>query len=364
MKTRSLSSRLTLPLTVMLVLLLVSGCQTPGARTPAAMNWDQTRLTAALQAAEERIAVGKFEQTRLSLEKFAGLPDQRLRLTLARVDIEEGDYVAALERLEAEASGALQTPEYHRLRGVALEGLGRWPEAAEAYGKAYANKPAAHLLIARLEALALSGQIDEARALLARERGRFPGQASLQVLAARLHARAADPEAALTELQTAALAEPDSRDIRRRLAEAYTSAKRYGEACAFWRALVADSLGADERQSNRHRLAECLLLAGRIDEARLVYRVLVLTRPDDEAAQVGLAAASLAAGEPTEALPAAMKVLQQHDSHIDARLIAALCYNRLNQPERAIELLSASPSDDDTHGFAQKLLEHWLRVQS
>jgi predicted Zn-dependent protease len=313
-----LAGRLALP-TAALLMLVLSACETPRPlRKPAAV-WDQTRLSAMLQLADEQINAGKFDQARQTLATFHESTDPRLGVALARVDVEEGRYEAALNRLEGVLPEARSGSTYDRLRGVALEGLGRWADAAVAYEAAYRAEPVIELLLAWLDALVLDGRVDVAREMLEGERGRFPGQPVLQVLAARLCQQNGSLEAAVHELTAAEFAEPDSTEIRRRLAETYTAAGQYEAALPLWHALVKD-------------------------------------HPEDDGARLGLAAASLGANKPAEALEAALQVLARHDDHVDARLLAALSYRRLGQPSAAAALLSDLRTDDETARLAREIL--------
>jgi tetratricopeptide (TPR) repeat protein len=341
------------------VLLALSGCTTSRDTTARPTRWDETRLCANLQLANEHIALGKFERAREVLAPFEGFPDSRLRLTEAQMDVEEGQYAAALQRLCGVAASGDTGATYHRLRGVAFEGLGHWGWAAAEYEQAYELEPTAQLLTAWVDTLVLEGQMMTARSVLERERYRFPGQAAVHLLAARLSERIGDNQTAIDELTTAALAEPKSIDIRRRLAELYTKTGHYDEAIVSWQRLVAESRDADERDRLRRRLAWCLVSADRFDEARGILQALVVTRPDDLTTQLRLSAACLMAGEPAEALAAALKVLRAERNNADARLLAALSYRRLGQPAQAAELLSDIQPDQDVEELVRQLRARW-----
>ena len=343
--------------TTVLALLGLGGCEAPRKAHGPSPAWDQTRLSAMLQLADEQIGSGKFVQARETLGMFHDASDVRLVCALTRVDVEEGNYEAALRRLDALPPEAGAATASQRLRGVALEGLGRWPAAAVAYQSAYTAEPAVELLVAWVDALILSGQSSFARDVLELERGRFPGQPAIQVLAAELYQRDGDHAEAIRELTTAGLAEPRSPEIRRRLAEAYTAAGRWSDAIELWRALLADSPAAGEEYALRSRLAACLTRAGAAVEAREMYAVLAAAKPEDDAVATGMAAASLLAGEPAKALDAALTVLQRHPENVDARLLAALSYRRLHQPAKAEALLSDTRGSGDAVELAQKLLK-------
>ncbi|MBU0616747.1 MAG: tetratricopeptide repeat protein [Planctomycetes bacterium] len=345
-------------------LLIVAGCTTPRDTAVTPTRWDQTRLCASLQLAEEHLAAGKFERARGVLAPFEGLADPRLQLTRARMDVEEGQYEAALRRLDsvarvAPASRRCEGGTYHRLRGIALEGLGRWGEAAKEYEQSFRLDPSVDVFAAWLDALVLDGEPTTAASILERERHRFPGQLAVHLLAARLSERIGDNEAAIAELATAALAEPGSLEVRRRLAELYTAAGRYSEAITSWQQLVGESHSADERRQLQRRLARCLMSAERFEEARRVFRALAVTEPDDLAAQLGLSVACLMVGDPGESLAAALKVLRAEGNNADARLLAALSYRRLGQRARAVELLSDVRGYADPDGRVRELRARW-----
>jgi tetratricopeptide (TPR) repeat protein len=335
--------------------LAASGCTAPGKTTATPTRWDQARFSTTLQLAEEHIAAGKFDRACAALAAFPDFPDARLPLTLARIDVEQGHYGAALQRLDAVTPPNSERSTRARLRGIALEGLGRWGEAAAAYQVAYELEADADLLTAWLDALVLDGRAAAARAILERERHRFPGAPTIHLLAARLCEEAGDPAGALDELATAALAWPESLEVGRRLAEAYTAAGRHADAIETWQRLVVGSRGAEEGHRLRSQLAKSLMAAERFDEARRVFRAIVAVDPDDQTARLGLAAACLVLGEAAEALAAALEVLQADGSNADARVIAALSYRRLAQPAKARELLSGIPSGYELGGLAREL---------
>jgi Flp pilus assembly protein TadD len=340
-------------------LLMLAGCTTPLDTTVRPSRWDETRLCASLQLAEKRIAAGEFARARGVLAAFEGLPDARLQLTTARMDVEEGHYEAALQRLDRVSPPASLVATCHRLRGIALEGLGRYGEAAPEYERSFQLDPSVDVFTAWLDVLVLDGKSTAAHTILERERHRFPGEPTVHLLAARLSERIGDSETAADELATAALAEPGSFEIRRRLAEVYTAAGRYREGVACWQQLVEESRSADERRRLQHHWACCLMSAERFDEARQVFHMLAMTQPDDLVAESGLSAACLLTGDPSEALAAALRVLRVESDNRDARLLAALSYRRLGQPARAVEVLSDVRGAGEANGLIEALRAQW-----
>ena len=339
--TNGLITRL-MPVPALLALIALSGCVTENGG-PKPKHWDQTRRNATLQLAEENISAGQFARARGVLATFADSPDVEIQMTLARCDVEEGRYEEALSRLDAIVEKPKKS-RFHWLRGVALEGIGRWDAAAEAYQEAFGIESSAQIFVAWMDALVLAGRTAEAEEILERERQRFPGQPVINLLAARLQEKDGRIEAAIYELNSALLAEPDSTAIRQRLATLLTRAERYDEAVKEWDRLIDRCDDESTRHAYRRQAACCLLAAGRYEEARRAYQVMVAAKPDDTAALLGLATACLKTEDVEGALSASLRVLQADRSNVEAAQLAGLCYRRLGEPGRAEELLSGHAS--------------------
>lgn len=322
----------------LLALIAWNGCAgNSGVAKPK--HWDQTRRDATLQLARENMAAGKFDRARGVLASLANSPDPRIQMTLARCDIEEGRYEEALRRLDA-SDAPRDDARVHWLRGIAWEGLGQWNEAEAAYKTAFILTPSAQIFVAWMDVLVLGGREAEAAEIVSRERKRFPGEPVILLLAARLAEREGRFAAASHELKTALLAEPESTAVRRKLAGLLTRAQRYDEAAAEWLRLIENCDDADVRHAYRRQLASCLLAAGRFEEARRIYQVILAATPEDTASQLGYATACLRTDEPREALDYASRILHNDPRNETARSLAALCHERLGGRGRVEEFLS------------------------
>ena len=264
------------------------GCNSPTPARPTVQLWTQTRTGAALQLADEHVNDGRFDRARALLVAHQDAGDCRMQMMLVRIDLEQGKYAAAASRLETIGEQCGDSVEYADARGLALEGLGHWSGAAAAYEQAYLKEVNASRLVAWLEALASSDQVERACAVLKTERWRFPGEIMLHETAARLLLHAGEPDEAVNELATALLADPDNPWLRQRLAEAHMAAGQYPKAIPIWNALIDQSDNATERRQKRLQLAECQVQAGEYHDAAHTYRVLSLTDNDDVAALVGI----------------------------------------------------------------------------
>lgn len=335
------------------------GCAASTPRQEEAHLWDNTREQVALQQAEEQIAGGHFDRARTMLAVHADSVEQRTCLTLARIDLEQGRYDAAARQLARVPATERTAAAYHEMTAVAQEGLGCWDQAADAYAQAYQLEPTGERLVAWLDTLVLAGSAAQAREILDRERARFPGQPAIGSLAARLFLHLGDHDAAIRELSTALLHDPQDTGLRRQLADARMHAGQYAEAAAAWRELAAAATESEQRRVWRLRWAACALAAGDGTEAARAYRLVTLTDPDCAAAHVGLATAALADGRPGEAVQAAGRALEVDPDNGAARLALACGYARLAQPARAAEILGqASPADVPT-AQVRKLLARW-----
>lgn len=338
---------------------IVAGCATTEPRHVQHDAWDQTRAQAALQLADEQITAGRFDRARTLLAAHEADTNPRLQMSLARIDLEEGQYDAAARRLETMPPEARITPAYHEALGVAYEGLGQWDQAATEYEQAYELAPTAARLAAWLDTLVSAGHVEEAQQILESKRQRTPGEPAMELVAARLYARVNQPELTVRELQASLLRTPDSVMLKRRLAEALAAAGRHADALPLWRDLVRAATDGETRHTYRGELAACLLTLGQYAEATRTYRVMTLTQPEDAAAYIGLAAAALADGQPDEGIAAATRAVEIDSQSEDGRLALACGYAQRGQYGRAAEVLGTSVGGAGTEGDVREILARW-----
>ncbi|MGD8451492.1 MAG: tetratricopeptide repeat protein [Phycisphaerae bacterium] len=338
---------------------LLAGCASSTPKHRETRLWDDTRARVALQQADEQINAGHFDRARSLLAAQTEAGEQRTSLKLARIDLEEGRYAAALRQLECVPDAERNSAGFHELTAVAQEGLGSWPEASAAYARAYRLEPTAQRLVAWLDTLVLAGAETQAVETLERERIRFPGEPAVESLAARLFLHVGEHDAAIRELSTALLHDPDDVGLRQQLAEARMRAGQYTDAAVAWRDLAADATEPEQRRTMRLRWAACALAAGDTVAAAKAYRLVTLTDPDCAAAHVGLATAALADGRPAEAVQAAQRALEISPDNGTARLALAAGYARLAQPARAAEVLGEASPAALPPGVVRELRARW-----
>ena len=115
-----------------------------GRRHPPSAPADPAAFSRALDEAAAHAAAGRLEaaaQVYRRLEHEAP-GDVRAVYSLAVIDIRQGRLDRARSRLEAVVALAPDLPAAQHNLGAVRQGLGAWPEAAEAYGRALALNPA------------------------------------------------------------------------------------------------------------------------------------------------------------------------------------------------------------------------------
>ena len=180
-------SRVRLILTCAAVAVSVIGCAATNSEVSSKANprWAGAQRDVHLQLSNEHLTAGNLDRARAALAAYEQSGDNRVQLALTRLDIEQGDYAGALERLDFVAGPEAVSAPFFHLRGVAYEGLNQSALAAGAFAQSYAIAPKLATLVAWIEGLAMAGHSDEAERTLAAERSRFPGDSELAFLARR-----------------------------------------------------------------------------------------------------------------------------------------------------------------------------------
>ena len=323
-------------------------------------RWAAAQLDVHLRLSHQHLTAGDLERARAALAAYEHSGQNRVQIALTRLDVEQGDYTAALERLNFVSGPEAVSAAFFHLRGVAYEGLNQSALAAAAFAQSYAIAPELATLVAWIDGLVMAGRDDEAEATLTAERSRFPGESELTLLAARIHARNGDYPAVIRELRSGLQAGLQTDETHRRLAEAYAATGRYREAAQIWQSLTDQTIDPDERHEMESRLAEWYVSAGDSKAARRVYSSLAARRPRDVAAQFGLAVASLSHGDAAGALRAALACGALDPEAAGPRLVAAMSYRRLNDRVRAIQVLSSLAVEGHFPDVVPKLLTEWL----
>ena len=257
-----------------------------------------------------------FAEAAAELERFiAAVPNTpqtaNARLVLADCQVRLGEYKKVIQALSplAEADPGDRTLAY--LLGSALIGDGQLPRGQEIIDRLFRHEDSAeaHLLMASILLLADDAQSALKEAQRAIELNpKLPG---VQACHGRILMRLGDTEKA---------------------------------KAAFKNELASN---ANDFDSNLF-LGVLLRQDKQLDEARSFLQRAIQLRPREQYARYHLAAVYAAAGKPADALPLLEGVLKEHVDFVEARVLLASVYYRLNRKEdgdRQKELIQKSNAD-------------------
>jgi tetratricopeptide (TPR) repeat protein len=235
--------------------------------------------------------------------------DRRARLLYASGLAGTGDAEAARAVLTTLAKDFPQDSEPQVQLGLLALAERNFPQAIDILGKHRANGDA-RTLAALANAYMNEKQFDQARVILNEGLGKWPGSSDLLEQLARTEALAGHYDVALAQFEKLLASDPKSIVLRRQLAEVCDLQGDHERALAYYR--QAHQLAADDA-GVAMSLADALARAGRMDEAKTIYRGVVKTHPDNAPA-LNNAAFFLAdtAGDLDEALRLATNALAKN----------------------------------------------------
>jgi tetratricopeptide (TPR) repeat protein len=242
-----------------------------------------------------------FKEAAAELERFiAAAPNTpqaaNARLVLADCQVRLGEYKKVIEGLSplAEADSSNRTLAY--LLGSALIGDGQLNKGQEIIDRLFSHDDSAeaHLLMGSI--LLLADQAQSALKEVQRALELNPKLTSVQAWHGRVLMRLGDTE----------------------------------KAKAAFKSELANN--ANDFDSNLY-LGILLRQDKQLDEARNFLQRAIQLRPREQYARYHLAAVYAAAGKPTDALPLLEGVLKEHGDFLEARVLLASVYYRLNRKE-------------------------------
>ncbi|MCE9636885.1 MAG: tetratricopeptide repeat protein [Planctomycetes bacterium] len=289
---------------------------------------------------------------------------QRVEIARAAIDLAAGRADAALDRLGTVPRGAAGAGEYHWVRGLALERLGRFREAAADIGTAIERGGADTVRIAGLvRCLAAAGDTADAAARADEALRSAPGD--VWISAARA-AVASAPEAAQRWRQAAAALKqaatllgrrpsPADLDQAESLISAAEASPRERRRAVLMRCSLLVARGEFEAASERARfLVACdpddteaaeLLRRSSAEGARRLAQT-VTSRPDDVESRLRAAQAFAGAGEVGRALEILDRAPQAEPRVLGRRAAALAALGRFREAEATFRTLIAAAPDD------------------
>ena len=242
-----------------------------------------------------------FKEAAAELERFiAAAPNTpqaaNARLVLADCQVRLGEYKKVIETLSPLAEVDPNNRPLAYLLGSALIGDGQLNKGQEIIDRLFRHEDSAeaHLLMASI--LLLADQAQNALKEAERALELNPKLPSLQALYGRVLMRLGDTE----------------------------------KAKAAFKSELANN--ANDFDSNLY-IGILLRQDKQFDEARSFLQRAIQLRPREQYARYHLAAIYAAAGKPSDALPLLEGVLKEHASFLEARVLLASVYYRLNRKE-------------------------------
>lgn len=194
-----------------------------------------------------------------------------------------------------------------------------------------------------LSALIGAGMMDDALKQVQSASGRFPGDARIAYLGARVDDALDHAKEAESNYIRAANADPELYEANLFLARLYLRFKRYADARA---QLEQAAKKAPDIASVRVGVAELALAEGELEKAEAEFRRAVELDPSLAEAQLGLSKAALARGEPEKAREWVERALELDGSVKDGRLEKGLVLWKLGQLDQATVELEAAKAQD------------------
>jgi tetratricopeptide (TPR) repeat protein len=242
-----------------------------------------------------------FTEAATELEKFiAAVPDTpqtaNAQLVLADCQVRLGEYKKVIEALSplADADSSNRTLAY--LLGSALIG---------------------------------DGQLDKGQAIIDRL-FRHEDSAEAHLLMASILLLADDAQSALKEAQRALELNPKLPSVQAWYGRVLMRLGDTEKAKVAFKTELASN--ANDFDSNLY-LGVLLRQDKQLDEARSYLQRAIQLRPREQYARYHLAAVYAAAGKPSDALPLLEGVLKEHTDFVEARVLLASVYYRLNRKE-------------------------------
>ena len=312
----------------------------PTRKEQARADWNDARARVLLGLAQDQFAHGNADDARKTADDALKLSSrvEGLYVLSAKLDIESGDLQRALDALDAAAVLEPADAGVDYLAGLVAERWQRPDEALDHYQAAW-QKDGGEIayLLACGEALVGVNRCDDAATLLQDKLRYFESSAPLRDLLGQVYqqqGRFAD--AAEMFRQAAVLAGgDDDAALRERQAMALTFAGDFADAAAILEGLSKDSEAA-KRISLHLALAECRMRLGEAAAARAAFQKAARLDERSVPAWLGVAKASLMAGDFDRAELALSRLADLRPGGADAGDAALLGgYLRLKQGRTA-----------------------------
>lgn len=347
--------------TLILVLLVAAtaGCESMmvDRQQMARDDWNTVRADSACERAAEHLAAGQLVQAQVKAHEAIELDEDYVpaRIVIAKINIEQGHFQAAINHLEQALMMEPDNPEVVFLLAVGEERVGKLDRALDDYTRAYElDESNFSAVLAAAEVLVAMERVSDAAKYLAKHMGRADNDPGAYELAARLammqgqHDRAADYYQAAWELDQSNI------DYEEAMGLAQAMAGRHAEAAA----TLSDRIARSDPPAAPWvyaTLGDSHLALGDRAEAIAAYRKLCELRPD-AVSWVSLAKAHLESGATAEVIQSATRALELEADNADALSLLGYALIETGQCERAITLLAPAAQTQPENTMLQCLL--------
>ncbi len=340
------------------ILTLTSGCESfnqmfkmEDGKAQAQKRWSHTRAELLCGAADEYFKSGQLDKAAGKAQEALSLESDLApaRLLLGKVYIEQGEFPAAIAEIGKVRDQQPTSWEPLYYLAVAQERSGHLEEALENYRKAQAMSPGnLEPVKAAAEMMIQLDRAAEARLYLETYLGSAGNDVGMYELAGRLAMMARDYAKAVRYYQRAH--DIDAANIRYReaLGEAQLLNGSYIEAAETLGDLLADKKYTPSSMTYC-RLGECHLAMNKSAQAQDDYFKATELDPESAGVWVGLAKASVMAGDSRRAILSARKALELQENSADALTLLGYSLLKNGQQEEALAVLvrgaKAKPQD-------------------
>lgn len=359
--------------------LLLVGCTGHGVSTRRESSAAKQKLNAMKsamewQSAKQQLLAGDPEKALKSIDRALALNPNvaKCHVLKGRILMEQGDLEGALNWFGTAEGLDPENVEAQYYGAVVCERLKKPADALARYRKAADLEPSnPQYVVAAAEVLMDMGKLDEAEKELFAHRASFSNNAGVNQTLGHIAIMRNKPEEALLAFEQARLAAPDDPSILNDLVNAQITCKKFAEAEASIRKLLANKDYADRRDLRLER-ARCLVAIQRPTDAREI--LVKLTSEDagstDVAAWVELGKVSYSLKDNNRARTAAARLVAIAPDRPEGYQLRAMLFRRagaLDQAhENAQKAVSLAPTAENyvLYALIERQLGHAAAAES
>ena len=327
-----------------IVLAAASGCEGVGfseKKDAAQKRWFNARARVLYRLAENSLSAGELDKAAESAKQALVLQADYhdAKLLLAKIEIEQGRYSAAIERIQEVDRTGRRSSELAYLLGAAQEKGGKLDEALANYRRAYAlDESNLSAVKAAAEVLVVMGNIRRADLQIDSYLPKAGEDAGMYELAGRLAAMTEDYDRAVENHARACDLDPQNVRYAEMLGRAQHKAGRHAEAVD----TLTEMIGRREQKVATWvylMLGDSYLALGKAHQAFDAYFSASEQAPEDRGVWVALSRGALAMNDPERSALAARRALQLAPADPDAALLLGYALLREDKAREAVGTL-------------------------